>query len=69
MNNSNKFKKFSAFFISFVMLFSICSVNVSAAEISEENITAQLIDLDELKEDTSLPEKYSSVDAGLVTSV
>ena len=69
MNNSNEFKKFLAFFISFVMLFSICSVSVSAAEISEENITAQLIDLDELKEDTSLPEKYSSVDAGLVTSI
>lgn len=69
MNNSNKFKKFFALVISLMILISVCSVNATAAEITEEDVTAQLIDVDELKEDTTLPEKYSSLDNGFVTSV
>ncbi len=69
MKNSNKFKKLLALIVSFVILVSVFSINATAAEISEDDVTAQLIDVSELKEDTTLPEKYSSVDFGYVTSV
>ncbi len=69
MNNSNKLKKFLALVISLGILMSFCSINATAAEISENDVTAELIDVKELKDDTTLPDKYSSADFGYVTSV
>ncbi len=53
--------------VSFMSTF--CQLNTNAAEVELSGLKAQLIDVKELKEVNSLPERYSSVDMGYVTSV
>lgn len=66
---SGLLKKISAVAISLIMCFSVFTVGASAAEVSQNQMEAQLIDVKELKAVDALPEKYSSVDMGYVTSV
>lgn len=65
----NALKKITALFLSAMLVFSVCAVSADAAEVSQKQVQAQLIDVNELKSESSLPEKYSSVDMGYVTSV
>lgn len=55
--------------VALLIVFSVCFISANAAEVSEEQVQAQLIDVEQLKEGSSLPEKYSSVEMGYVTSV
>ena len=44
----NALKKITALFLSAMLVFSVCAVSADAAEVSQKQVQAQLIDVNEL---------------------